>query len=121
MKFAQSAGYGPVGVNAGQRRRITVTLDAIQATIGHLARRRIRPVGTLAGVDAVRIQRSTLRGLRRCGMIEETAMLVIGYEDNRIAPVRTVAHRGDRLRDERLAFADVAVGSVMFIVLLRRD
>src|SRR5262249_28974944 len=76
-----------------------------------------RSIGALSGRDAVRGPRVALRRPRRLDVIVEAAVLVIGYEDNRVFPVGTVAHRIDKLGQE--CRAALNVGRWVLVVLGR--
>src|SRR5262249_57398020 len=68
-----------------------------------LARGRVRQVGALPWGDAVGCRRAALRDGRRCHMVVEAAVLVVGEQENRVVPAGTVAQCPYDRRHEILA------------------
>src|ERR1035437_1202127 len=80
---------------------------ALRATAWQQARRRTGQVFAQTRIDAVGIEGSALRGGRRRYVIIESAVLVVGQEDDRVLPVGSVADGPDDLRGDVFTGADV--------------
>ena len=87
---------------------------ALGPAAGLQAGGRVGEIGALAGRDAVGIALAGLRSMGRTDVVIETAVLIVGDEDDRILPVGAVADGIDDLGDVSLAALDV--GGRMLVV-----
>src|SRR5207247_561668 len=87
---------------------------ALCASTRLLAGGRIGEIGALSGSDSIRCHSSALLGLRRFGMIVESAVIVVGNKYDRVLPIGSAANRIHYLRDKSLS--SLYVGGRMLVI-----